>query len=75
MSNPPKSEWLTFGEVKRKIEACIGSGEYTLRLWTQGDDPVLPRHYLPGRTRAVYSRQRVDELLQPMKTPSALSRP
>ena len=60
--------WLTYGDVKRMIESCIGSdGEYTLSLWTTGKEPLLPKHYFPGRKRASYSRRRVEELLQPLQ--------
>jgi hypothetical protein len=56
---------LTFGAVKRKIEACIDSdGRYTLRLWTTGSEPLLPKVFLQGRNRALYSAARVEELLQ-----------
>ncbi len=51
------------------IEACIGSdGEYTLSLWIQGQEPLLPKHYFPGRKRANYSRARVVELLKPYQS-------
>jgi hypothetical protein len=67
MSNTsPQKRWLTYGEVKQRIEACIGSsGRYTLELWLSGDEPVLPRHYFPGRKRAAYDPAKVDELLKP----------
>lgn len=65
----PQKDWLTYGEVKRKIEACIGTdGEYLLGLWIREPDPVLPRHYFPGRKWAAYPAQRVDELLQPYQS-------
>ena len=50
------------------IESCLGSdGKYTLSLWIQGEDPMLPRHHLVGRKWAAYDRQRVEELLKPMR--------
>jgi len=66
----PTPRLLTFGAVKRKIEACIDSdGRYTLRLWTTGVEPLLPKVFLPGRTRAFYSSVRVDELLKSYRKP------
>ena len=68
---PPLKRWLTYGDVKRKIESCIGtSGEYTLRLWTEGSDPVLPRHYFPGRKWAAYDPDDVARLLKPYQKPT-----
>jgi hypothetical protein len=65
--HPPQPRLLTYGEVRRKIESCIDSGgEYTLRLWTQGTEPLLPKTFLQGRTRALYSAARVEELLKPI---------
>lgn len=77
LSPPPESPWLTYGEVKLKIEACYGldNGKYTLRLWLQGDEPLLPKRYIPGRMRAVYSRERVELLLKPKAAIATLSRP
>jgi hypothetical protein len=66
-----KQRWLTYGEVKRRIEACIGSdGKYTLSLWIQGAEPVLPRHYFKGRKWAAYDAEDVARLLEPMKQES-----
>lgn len=80
MSSPtlnPESPWLTYSEVKRKIESCFGprKGKYTMRLWTQGDEPLLPKRYIPGTTRAVYSRERAELLLKPKAAPANFSRP
>lgn len=67
--NTEQKRWLTYGDVKRMIEACMGSsGRYTLRLWTQGDEPVLPRHYFPGRKWAAYDRRDVERLLNTNST-------
>ena len=71
MSTPPHTpnkRWLTYGDVKRMIESCLGSdGKYTLNLWIGGDDPLLPRRHFQGRKWAAYDRQRVEELLEPMR--------
>jgi hypothetical protein len=73
----PEYPWLTYSEVKLKIESCYGpgKGKYTLSLWTQGTEPLLPKRFIPGRTKAVYSRERVDMLLKPKSAPAQLSRP
>ena len=77
MTETTESDWLTFTDVKRKIETCYGlaDGKYTLGLWTRGDEPLLPKRYIPGKTRAVYSRERVEMLLKPKAAPAKLSRP
>jgi len=71
MSTPPHTpnkRWLTYGDVKRMIESCLGSdGKYTLNLWIGGDDPLLPRRHFQGRKWAAYDRHRVEELLEPMR--------
>ena len=67
----PSKRWLTYGEVKQKIETCIGSdGKYLLSLWLKEPDPLLPRHHFPGRKWAAYDAHRVTELLKPMQTPT-----
>jgi hypothetical protein len=69
-TTPPTKRWVSYGEGKQKIEACIGSdGRYLLSLWLKEPDPLLPRHYLPGRKWAAYDADRVAELLKPMQTP------
>lgn len=72
-----EADWLTYGEVKVKIEACYGvkDGKYTLGLWLGGETPLLPKRYIPGRATAVYSRERVEMLLKPKSAPAHFSRP
>jgi hypothetical protein len=56
---------LTRGEVRDMLESCMGYGPacYTLRLWTEGDEPMLPRVLVPGRKRGFYCASKVRELL------------